>query len=239
MNHSYLAISFLGFGITLLFYRFSPGTRKMMALSGTAFIPFSLMSFLHEKTYWNPHRLNGMSWGVEDILFTFSVGSLVWFFAEKPFQLILSNDGSLKAFLSRLGAIGIPAVGGTFILTQIIGAMTATILGHCAVLAYLLKKKPYLLLLALSAILCYPLYYFCVLNIFSFWLDPNFSSLWNGTDIWGMYFLGIPLEEYLWVTSFSASWALLIAHATDTRIVGYARKPQPEGPLIDGDASPL
>jgi len=95
--------------------------------------------------------------------------------------------------------------------------MAANIYAQAALAVILVLLRPGQFPLAAAGTLIYSGYYFIVLLVTSLWL-PGFFSTWNGSELWSLSLLGIPLEEILWVTTFSACWPLLISYVCDVRI---------------------
>jgi len=195
-----------------------PRQRRMMFISGLVATPLCFAGILHEKIYWNPVRLFGGRLGIEDVLFCFSLGSLVWLAAVWPFRSRITNQ--LKPFLFLVRLILLCIMGGClFGIFVNVGTkvMAANIYAQAALAVILVLLRPGQFPLAAAGTLIYSGYYFIVLLVTSLWL-PGFFSTWNGSELWSLSLLGIPLEEILWVTTFSACWPLLISYVCDVRI---------------------
>jgi hypothetical protein len=46
--------------------------------SGLGCIPCSLVALVHNDTYWPPVRLGRLSYGFEDLIFTYIAGVMIW-----------------------------------------------------------------------------------------------------------------------------------------------------------------
>jgi hypothetical protein len=62
-------------------------------------------------------------------------------------------------------------------------------------------------------------YYFLLLSLWRL-LMPGFINMWTGTTLTGARFLGVPVEEYLWVVSFSIGFPITMAFVLDARVIG-------------------
>ncbi len=88
-NYPYLLSTLIGAAIVVAVYLLVSKERRIMLIGGAALVPFSFCAILHETSYWNAGRLGGFSWGIEDALFTFSVGSLTAAIGARVLQLDL------------------------------------------------------------------------------------------------------------------------------------------------------
>lgn len=183
--------------------------KKTILTSGLLLSVFSPIAYLHEHEYWNPQRLGGLPVGIEDLLFCFSIGSIIWYFTGT----LLKADSSgcsirWKPFLAICTGGGI-----VFLLlgAHDQGIMTATVVSQTIVASGLLVIRPWLWKPVFAATAGFSLYYCGLLYIFSLIL-PGFWSMWNGWGVWGVTLWGMPIEEVLWAASFSASWSLVMAY---------------------------
>lgn len=225
LNGSYLyfLINIIGLFLVLLVILFFRRQRLWMFLSGISLIPASVLSFLHEGLYWRPLRLNHGVWGIEDVVFCFSVGSLAWLLGILPYRSKAVIDFHWRTFFLRLILFSLVWAGGTLMVTPWLGIMPATICAQCAALVLLLRVRPVLLKAAVWAGVGYSLYYMFILFVFSF-LQPGFFSLWNGTHLWGYRIGGLPIEEFLWVLTAAACWSVFMMFAVNIRIYEEPRR---------------
>lgn len=196
--------------------------RRMMLVSGLAATPLSLAALLHWHVYWNPAHLFGGRIGVEDALFCFSLGVMVWLAAAWPVRSRITVNFNFRLFPIRFA--GLCLLGGfLFGILLIVGfkIMAANILALFTLAAILLILQRGFWPLPLGGAAIYSCYYAGIICAVSPWL-PNFFSMWNGSDLWGWNFLGMPLEEMLWIAGFAACWPLIIARACDIRIQDVA-----------------
>lgn len=181
-----------------------------MLIGGLALVPFSLCSVLHEDAYWSARRLGGLAWGIEDILFTFSVGSLIAGIGARVFQLPAMDHLDRQSFLKKYLFIGLTGMALAMLLTKAgMDIMLATITTQIAMIVVLTLKDASISGRSLTTALVYTCYYTLMIAVF-FFLFPNFETYWRGTDLWPVKVAGIPLEEIVWVFTFSWSWILIL-----------------------------
>ncbi|MFA5089360.1 MAG: carotenoid biosynthesis protein [Candidatus Omnitrophota bacterium] len=226
--HSYFFINVAGLIVVLAVYLFARNDRRGMFLSGLTLVPASLLSFLHEKSYWNPLRLNTGGWGIEDVMFCFSFGSLVWFLGIRPVCRVFNFTFSFRTFFTRWMIFSGLFIAAVRVFVVFFSVMWATILAQCLALVVLLAFYPRFCRIALSAGILYSLYYWAVLHGFSFFAR-GFFSLWNGVDLCGLSFAGLPVEEFFWVISASACWPVFMAYGQDGRVSSSGAPPGARG----------
>jgi hypothetical protein len=69
--------------------------------------------------------------------------------------------------------------------------------------------------------LLFTAYYFVLFGLWRL-LMPGFMGMWNGSELTGAQFLGIPVDEYLWVLSFCTGFPITMAFALDARFNGQS-----------------
>jgi hypothetical protein len=217
-NFLYLRATLTGLIIVLCVYLFFPNRRKVMLLHAATLLPVSLLAILHQDTYWKPTRLFGGSYGFEDLIFCFSVGSLTAFAAYLPIRntihFRLEDSRVLKRSFIML--LGTTALFLCCLLLQI-DVMTTTILIQVVLVGTLQYFKRELILPGLYALVGYTAYYCCFILAFNTFY-PGFLKLWDGPGLWAMKIGLIPLEEILWVSTFSCAWVFIIGYAYDITI---------------------
>jgi len=65
-------------------------------------------------------------------------------------------------------------------------------------------------IIAFCAMMGYTAYYLLFLWTAS-WYIPGFFSIWNGYVLSGIRLLGMPVEEVLWIVTFSGMWSSSMA----------------------------
>lgn len=91
-----------------------------MFILGISLVPFRISSMFHEQVYWNPKRITRTSFGIEDIIFCFPVGSLVWFFCNPMRHPTIVADFKVLAFLLKFAACTLLSLGIFLLLNMMI-----------------------------------------------------------------------------------------------------------------------
>lgn len=196
--------------------------RKPIMLSAALSAPFGLLSIFFVPHYWDPVRVVVVGAGIEDLMFSFAGGGIVWFGATFFFRSrIKMRFHTMRIALVYLGTtfIGI-SLGMIFNLAGL-SPMAITYLSFSVVVIVFLRMRKQLWLLSLSGALTYGLFYtiLCFL-IFSF--HPDFLQQWNLEALSGVLIVGAPLEELLWAFGFGAVWPLIIGYGFDVRFENHA-----------------
>lgn len=217
-GHGYLVSNLFGLPGVVLFIVFAGRHRASVIAAGAIESLHSFPLVWFNGTYWTPPRLGGLSWGIEDILVCFSLGVGVWFFAILPARTHLTVRFELRRFAIRLTAIAVPSAGLALFVwslgTGVMDTLLIVMAGTGAVLAYV---KPSLLRLSTAAVCFYPPYYMAVLFCTSAVL-PDFFSIWNGPELWGVDIFGLPVEEFVFVVVFAAVYPLIVGTAFEAEI---------------------
>ena len=216
-EHSYLAATLLGLVPVVLCYVWAREQRGRMALSGLILTLYSPGASLSNGDYWNPHRLGGFGFGIEDMICGFSMGSLIWLAAEYPFRKRVQTGYLAPVFWGRIATVSLSFTAGLVALwLGGFGSVSAEITMNLLLILALLALRRDYWPVTLGAALIYTPYYCLVLFVVS-WIFPEFFSLWNGPTLWGSRLFDLPWDEYTWVSSFAGSWALMIAYALELR----------------------
>jgi len=109
------------------------------------------------------------------------------------------------------------AIGLTCFLVFDVTVTLAFLLVQTISTAILVLMRPSYVRLIVSGAPLFIAYYFILLGLWRL-LMPGFMNMWNGTELTGAQFLGVPVEEYLWVLSFCTGFPITMAFALDARI---------------------
>jgi hypothetical protein len=219
-TYPYLVANALNVCLVLLaaWWLLRPNERATVLWMGAIYaLPFPF-SWLLEGTYWNPARMGGGAFGIEDALCSFHLGAVVWLVA-----LLLGRGRVMvpAAPRPRFGRIaGVTAcVIACFLALWGAGvdAMTALILVQALVLLALGIVCRRLWRLAVATALVYPLVYASVVTVY-FHIWPHFDASWMTAAPWGVRVAGLPLGEIVWVVEFSAAWPLYAGYLFDVRL---------------------
>ncbi|MEE4242752.1 MAG: lycopene cyclase domain-containing protein [Desulfopila sp.] len=209
-NLLYLKATLAGFVIVLAVAFFFPGMRRLMLLGGVALVPSSPLAVLHQQSYWSAERLFGWSYGIEDILFCFSIGSLSVFcgyvFKSSPLILQYTVPGIIKKSSFLLMLLGLLYFSAFLFGFDI---MEATIAVQITLALTLISLDGRHGKTAMLGALLYTTYYAAFFILFSYFF-PSFPDLWNGRDLWPLRLFSIPFEEIVWVFSFTYMWLNVI-----------------------------
>ncbi|HQL00856.1 MAG TPA: hypothetical protein PK090_08785 [Smithellaceae bacterium] len=217
-NYPYLLSTLIGAAIVVAVYLLVSKERRIMLIGGAALVPFSFCAILHETSYWNAGRLGGFSWGIEDALFTFSVGSLTAAIGARVLQLDLPVRIQWQSAAKKFILLCFSATILIIMLTLAgMDIMFATIIAQIAVTALLTAANRHSWWRPSLASLIYTSYYTVMLYIF-FHRVGGFADLWNGPHLWPARIFGLPLEEIIWVFTFAWCWVLMLAFCLDTKI---------------------
>lgn len=193
--------------------------RASVVAAGAIELLHSFPLFWFNGVYWTPGRLGGLAWGIEDILVCFSLGAGVWFFAIFPLRSRLVVRFEPRPVAIRLMAIALPSTGLAILVWSLgAGVMETLLIVMAATGMVLAARRPQFLYLSAAAVGIYPVYYLMILYGTLF-LVPDFFSIWDGSELWGIDVFGLPLEEVAFVVVFSAVYPLIIGTMLEVEIV--------------------
>ena len=212
-TYPYLLAALAGLPAVLASYLLAKRHQKMMMISGLLLTMLAPTSPLHQDVYWSPLRIWGGSFGIEDILTCFSLGSLIYLASVLSFPGRIRHNLSSWVFLKRLFYLGVPS-GVLFVALYSVGtgAMTASISSGTAILTIVLIREKSLWKIPLVTSLIYVPYYFFIITVASI-LSPELIPLWDGPDNWGLRLFGLPIEEVVWIFILTASFSAFIHYA--------------------------
>lgn len=217
-THPYLVISTLLLALSGCALLVRRDQWQPMLLSGVLSATWASTAFFFVPHYWNPARLIVFGIGVEDILYSFANGAIVWFLvAAGPYRLALRVRP--RPFLMRYTACVVLGAGvfGT-LWRGGVGVMTATLIAVAfvgGVVAWL--QRPLRPLALVGAVGSTALYGAILGTALTLW--PHLLENWTVGNLWGIYVFNVPLEELAWAAGFGAVWPLLIAYALDVRVI--------------------
>lgn len=187
--------------------------RGMAIRSGALTVWLCPLAVPHEQGYWTPERLAGWSFGIEDVLFSFTIGGLGWLLAVLPTRSRLTSHVSWRAGVSRFAVVYVLTIVQFLVLWGAgVGAFAAGVTVQCTVGGVVLATHRRYWTLALSGAIMFAVCYIVFLQI-TFWMWPGFLSAWNHENQWFRMLHGIPMSEILWACTFGAAWPLGIAYA--------------------------
>lgn len=192
--------------------------RRSALLSGLICVPAAPLALLHEGVYWTPVRWGGGCFGVEDILFTFLCGCLVWLLAALPFRGCLEIDGRVSLCIRRYVLVTtLYAVTCVLLWLAGVKGLENTMVGATVpVLVALILRRSLWPLPAAGLLLFVPLYTLIVKGQFLLW--PEYVLQWNRSGHIATSILGIPITELEWAVAFAIQWPMLVGYILGVHI---------------------
>lgn len=217
------AYPYLFFSLTMLVFCLTilclgRSQKKVILLSGCLSAPFGFLSVFFVPYYWEPVRIVEFGAGIEDLIFSFSGGGIVWFCASFPFRNKLTMRINFQKLLTVYLSINAMGITFGYLLNWVgMSPMNITFFGFAAFLGGFLKLRPQLWLLSFTGAISYAVFYifFCLV---AFSLKPDFLLQWNLAVLSGCFFLGIPIEEIVWALGFGGLWPLILCFGLDVRL---------------------
>lgn len=198
--------------------------RRRMLISGLCAVPLALTGFVPPREagwYWTPQRLGGFAVGLEDGLFLFSSGAMIWLFASIRQRLETGANPSQAAMryfwmwvLGSAAVFGMHAWGMDFTIT--------CLLVPFGVLVGLFFRNRSLWKLACFGSLGFLILYTGWLRIW-LWSFPAFLGPENASGVLATSVLGVPVGEMVWALIFGAAHPLGMAYLLD---VTYRPRPR-------------
>jgi hypothetical protein len=209
-------------GIWVVLYFFRKGYRKEMIWASLIAAPLGLTEFLFVPEYWSPPSLFNLAQtiglDIESIIFSFAAGGVAAVLYEAVIRVRHKKITKEKVKVRgghKFGLMGIYLALIIFILLEfstnvssIYLAMIAMFVGGISTLLCRpdLKKKIWL-----GGFLFLSVYFFGFL-LFNL-IYPDFVlSYYNTSELWGVFVLGIPVEEIIFAFSFGVLWSGIYEH---------------------------
>jgi hypothetical protein len=203
-TYPYLFFSLMLFCAALTCLVLVDNHRKPTLLCGVLAAPAAVLEIFFVPDYWHPVRLSTFIIGVEDILFSFSVGIIACTLAYAPFRGSYSWTINLPSMMRRYALVFLPFLAGLLVLRQMgIPVMAAALFGMLGIA--LLLKKPMKDIWPASAVgaISFSLVYFILIKA-GFTLWPHWLQQWNIQNLTGYHGFGVPLEELAWAFLYGA-----------------------------------
>jgi hypothetical protein len=217
-DYPYFASELISLLTLCLALVFAPKQCGTALFGGAILALYSPLSLLHDAVYWMPRRLFGGGWGIEDVLFCFNCGAMVWLAAIWPWRDRMQTSLDARLLIRRsLICLAVFASTLAALLLSSAAVMPSFIVAQTVLAAFVLSLRPASWRLAISAVMLFPLYYFLHLSLDTV-LFPDFLDMWRGSQIIHVGVYGVPIEEFLWVLSFSASFPIALAYGVNASI---------------------
>jgi hypothetical protein len=217
-HYGYLVSALMLLAVFLLAIIACPKQRVGMLLSACLGAPSALFAFFFVPDYWKPVLVVPLPLGLEDIIFSFSVGGIVWLLAVWPLGERLRLRLQTKLLCARLLACALPFF---LVISALwrggLPIMTSVLLTMAALAIVLLWLRPRFLTLSLMGMLGFSFYHTLNIN-FGMWVWPQ-AWHWNVAKFWGYSVFRISPEETLWAAAYGFVWPLVMAYVFDAELV--------------------
>ncbi len=216
-QYGYLVGALLIALVWLMCWLWRKDLRQEMMFGSLLGLPFGLTEFFYVPEYWRPptifHLVEKFGFGIESLLFCFFAAGIATVVYEIAFNVKLrktKNDPSTKGliltFLPLTVLILIILLGETFYAAYSI--YTLFVAGGVVALIIACLRRDLISQILMSGL------FFCFLYgvLFTFFnhLFPVYvSMIFTNHNLWGVYFFGIPAEEYLFAASLGIAWSTL------------------------------
>lgn len=206
-QYSYLIGNLITLLIWIVLFLYKKKLRKEMLIMSILVTPLGPISeFFYFRDYWNPSLLfNIFGFGIEDLIFAFAVGGIASVIYEDIFIKKMKKTTPVKLpffiFWLLSGII-------VFIFLNLVLKINSM---HASPIAFLFsgiiilfKRKDLIKNAFLSGLLVALIVFFAYV-IFLQIFPSFFNKFWQLENIFGIYVLGIPIEELIW----GFSWGFL------------------------------
>jgi hypothetical protein len=207
----------LGFCLAgLYFYSWE---RKRILISAFLSIPAACTTVLFVPEYWKPIRITQFPVGIEDAIFSFATGGIVWIIVSFSVGRNYSYNISLSTVIKRyLALVALRSLIYILFRPMKWEAMTEALVGIIIVgLILLVKFRLKSWRIAAAGSLLFTLYYSIITGFF-LTLFPHMRLYWNSNNLWGISVLIVPLGEIVWALGYGAVWPLAMAYVFDLNI---------------------
>jgi len=215
--HSYLLTSLFLTALCLAGLWLVPRHRTPALLSAMLGIPGAAYSLVFVPTYWNPVRILALPIGIEDVLFSFANGGLVWLLVAvwtPGIRVSIDAATVAKRWLAVTAAFTLLLV---VIARAGVPVMHAGLVGAAVILGAMLWLCPAYWPLAVRGAIAFTILYGAVLfGNLHIW--PGTLSQWDTRVLSGIVFLGAPVEEMVWALAYGALYPVVMAFFLDARM---------------------
>jgi len=225
-TYTYLWFSLLLLVICLALLSFNRKGRNEVLISAALSGPLGFLSIFFVPDYWDPVRLVEFGTGLEDLIFSFAGGGIVW----ASVRICCGLASHRKIDRQRLLLTYLTTIALGLMLAKVLHhiglpPMTITYLGFLVTLSVFLSLRPDLSRLSMVGAACYGSIYtfFCIL---CFRISPDFLNQWTLDSLSGYLVSGVPVEEIAWSFGFGAVWSLIIGYGLNVRT---CRRPDESG----------
>jgi len=199
--------------------------KEQILFSSFFALPQAFLALTLVPVYWNPQKIPFLGVGLEDFLFCFLTGGLVWISVLVFFnKRIVYNFNWGITIIKLVVCIGF----GIVFLTLLYFMNIRNIINPFMIMIFwsgfvLILHQEYWKIGLSGALLFSVIYSLSLKIMIIFW--PTFISFWTFKNLSNLTLLRLPIEEMVWAFLYGGSWSLAIAYILDISI-------QPEKQLI-------
>lgn len=192
--------------------------KKQIFFSSLFALPQAFYGLILVPVYWNPKTTSFLGIGLEDFIFSFLTGGLVWLsvlflYKNMIYSSFKWNKIILKfTFCVLFGFIGLSIL--YFLkIRDIVNPFLVMILWSALILILHFEFRKIALSGAFSFLLIYIL---CLKTILI--IRPEFISFWTLNNLSNVMIFKMPVEELIWAFLYGLSWSLGVAYILDVQI---------------------
>ncbi|MFA6252889.1 MAG: lycopene cyclase domain-containing protein [Patescibacteria group bacterium] len=206
MVYVYLIGSGIYAFIWLMFFIFRKDLRKKILVSSFLAAPLGISECLFIPEYWIPQFKTiplGQELFLESILFCFFLGGVSAVAYQIFFQKNLFQCKKINPFLTLLAPVlFLSYFFRPFDFNLMYYVCLSMLIGAFIAMIYAGAEAKKIIYAAIVSTLIYSIFYY-----FLWYTYPELSASYQFNNLSGILLAGIPVEEFLWIFSFSLYWA--------------------------------
>ncbi|MBT8115105.1 MAG: hypothetical protein KJP04_06980 [Arenicella sp.] len=193
----------------VLLYWWRRSYRSSSLISALMSMTTAVYALAFVPEYWNPPQLLKIHPGIEDIIFSFANGGIVWILACHPRQeKMVENQFGTKLFRYLIVSVSFLIILAVLWFAGV-PVMISVLASSMVVALYLIKFSYKNMWFAVRGGILFTLMY--ILGLFTvLTIEPDVINAWNHEKLLGIRLIGIPLEEYLWAFSYGFIWPMFV-----------------------------
>ncbi len=200
-THIYLLAALLFFALWLLLFLFTPRSRwkEMVTISLLTMILGYFAQQMHLTDWWQPNFVFNIPITIEDTLFGFSIGGIVYAIYRILCRCLLTKPRFLfslhtKIFLFCMSTI---ALFGLFYVLHVHSFWSSIIALSIPLITVGIYNRNFFLPIFLTGLIVTTIAF--IGYLFALYLNPQFvTETYLLTQLSGIFVLGIPVEELIW-----------------------------------------
>jgi hypothetical protein len=217
-SHLYLIsqsviLSFYCIGF-VIFFR----SKKQILISSLFALPQAYFSLALIPIYWNPDKTPFLGIGLEDFIFSFLTGGLVWmcvlaFFNDRISNILKREKIILKCIVTIVFGVISVSILSLINIKDIMNPFIVMLLWSMVIIIFHFDYWEIALTGGFTFLIVYSLILKTILIIW-----PEFISFWTLNNLSNVLILKMPVEELIWAFLYGLSWSLAIAYILDVQI---------------------